>query len=71
MEGLAPPKSAALLAAPGVLEPTAFMLALTDCFSCLRGSQSGPNSKVDLAIVEAMLAQFSLLGAFFSLMAGS
>ena len=44
-------KSAALLAAPGVLEPTAFMLALTDCFSFLRGGQSGPNSRVNLAVV--------------------
>ena len=44
-------KSAALLAAPGVLKPTAFMLALTDCFSFLRGGQSGPNSRVNLAVV--------------------
>ena len=43
-------KSAALLAAPGVLKPTAFMLALTDCFSFLRGGQSGPNSRVNLAV---------------------
>ena len=44
-------KSASLLAAPGVLKPTAFMLALTDCFSFLRGGQSGPNSRVNLAVV--------------------
>ena len=30
-------KSAALLAAPRVLDPTAFLLALTYCFACFRG----------------------------------
>ena len=37
-------KSAALLAAPGVLDPTAFLLALTYCLDMLRGGQERPKS---------------------------
>ena len=37
-------KSGTLLAAPAVLNPTAFLLALTYCFACSRGGQELPNS---------------------------
>ena len=64
-------KSAALLAAPGVLDPTAFLPSLTYCFSFLRGGQIEPNSRVELGLVGSMLGHFSVLGAFFSILAGS
>ena len=64
-------KSAALLAAPGVLNPIAFYACINILHFLTRGGQDLPNSQVRPGHVEAMLAQFSLLGAFFSLLAGS
>ena len=70
-EGSSASKSAALLAAPGVLDPTGIYACINILHFLTRGGQDLPNSQVRPGHVEAMLAQFSLLGAFFSLLAGS
>ena len=59
-------KSAALLAAPGVLEPTAFYACINILHFLTRGGGAGPEFSPKLIYVGAMLAHFSLLGAFFS-----
>ena len=64
-------KSAALLAAPGVLNPTAFYACINILHVLTRGSQDLPNSKVRPGHVGPMLAHFSLWGGFFSFLAGS
>ena len=64
-------KSAALLAAPGVLEPTAFYACINILHFLPRGGQGPPKSRGVRAHVGAMLAHFSLLDAVFSLLAAS
>ena len=67
-------KSAALLAAPGVLDPTAFYACINILHVLTRGGQGVPRpTKIEAKIfqVGSMLTHFSLLGDFFSLFAGS
>ena len=54
-------QSGTLLAAPAVLDPTAFLLALTYCFACFRGGPSLQNPGPNPGHVGAMLAHFSVL----------
>ena len=61
-------KSAALLAAPGVLKPTAFLLALTYCFPCLRRGEGIPKWRSEPPPVGPMLhyvGTFFVLGRLF------
>ena len=58
-------KSAALLAAPGVLEPTAFMLALTGCFSFLRGGVRFQNRSQNLRMLGPCWHIFRSWASFF------
>ena len=51
--------------------PLHFMLALTYCISLLGGSREVPRPRGVLGHVGVMLALFSLLGAFFSLLDAS
>ena len=64
-------KSAALLAAPGVLKPTAFYACINILFGCTKGRPRSPKTQEILGSVGLMLAHFSLLGVFFSLLVGS
>ena len=67
-------KSAALLAAPGVLDPTAFYACINILHVLTRGGQEVPRpTKIEVKIfqVGSTLTHFSLLGDFFSLLAGS
>ena len=64
-------KSGTLLAAPAVLEPTAFYACIKYCPNYLRGGQDRPKTRGVLGYVGVMLAHFSLWGVFFSLWAGS
>ena len=70
-DGLAPPKSAALLAAPGVLNPTAFYACINILHVLTRGGARTPKTQGILGHVGVMLAHFSLLGGFFSFLADS
>ena len=56
-------KSAALLAAPGVLDPTAFYACINILLFLTRGGQNEPRSRSKLRQVGSMLAHFSLLSA--------
>ena len=58
-------KSAALLAAPGVLNPTAFYACINILHVLTRGGQDRPKTRGVLGHVGAMLAHFSLLAALF------
>ena len=63
--------SAALLAAPGVLNPFALYTCLEYCLDFLRGGQDAPKWRSKPPHVGSMLALFSLLGAFFSFLDAS
>ena len=64
-------KSAALLAAPGVLEPTAFYACINILLCMLKGGARSSEIRVQtsgmLGQVGTMLAYFSVLGVFVSL----
>ena len=59
-------KSAALLAAPGVLNPTAFFACINILHVLTRGGQKLPKWSPKLTHVGPMLAHFSFPGAIFS-----
>ena len=56
-------KSAALLAAPGVLDPTAFYACINILLFLTRGGQDRPKTRGLLGYVGAISAHFSLLSA--------
>ena len=64
-------KSAALLAAPGVLKPTAFYACINILLFLTRGGAKTPKSRPKLVYVGTMLAHFSLWGGLSSLLADS
>ena len=64
-------KSAVLLAAPGVLDPTALYACINILHFLTRGGQEVSKTRCILGSVGSMLAHFSLLDVFFSLLAAS
>ena len=64
-------KSAALLAAPGVLDPTAFFACINILHVLTSGGGEAPKSEVRPGPCWSHVGIFLLVGAFFSLVAGS